>query len=257
MDLCLNGNLTEGYPSASQKARVLTEAWVAQNMFCPVCGNSHLNHFENNRPVADFFCSNCASQYELKSKQGELGTKIVDGAYSTMIRRITGNENPDFLFMSYSSHDMVVNDLIMIPRFFFVPDVIEKRAPLAQTARRAGWVGCIIHLEGIPKQGKIEIIRNGHEVERESVLERVRMSQCLRTENITARGWLLDVLSCVNKIEADTFTLEEMYRYEDELSVKHPENHNIRPKIRQQLQVLRDKGLILFQGNGRYRKALP
>ena len=38
------------------------------------------------------------------------------------------------------------------------------------------------------------------------------------------------------------------------LQARHPQNNNIRPKIRQQLQVLRDKGVIEFLGRGLYRK---
>lgn len=34
----------------------------------------------------------------------------------------------------------------------------------------------------------------------------------------------------------------------------YPENHHIREKIRQQLQLLRDKGIIEFVGRGRYKK---
>ena len=45
-----------------------------------------------------------------------------------------------------------------------------------------------------------------------------------------------------------------MYQFEDILKVKHPRNNNIRPKIRQQLQFLRDKGFIEFLGDGKYRK---
>ncbi len=32
----------------------------------------------------------------------------------------------------------------------------------------------------------------------------------------------------------------------------YPNNKNVRPKIRQQLQVLRDLGLIEFEGQGKY-----
>lgn len=256
MNLNFDRNLATYYHSNSQRARVLTESWIEQNMFCPVCGNNYISHFENNRPVADFFCPNCLSQYELKSKQGKFGTKVSDGAYETMIKRITGNENPDFLFMSYSLNEMVVNELILVPRFFFVPGIIEKRPPLSSSARRAGWVGCNILLSNIPQQGRIEIIRNGHEAEHRSVIEKVRMSYNLQIEGINERGWLLDVLNCVNKIPSDEFTLKEIYRFENELFISHPENHNIRPKIRQQLQLLRDKGYIRFLGNGCYRKVL-
>ena len=66
----------------------------------------------------------------------------------------------------------------------------------------------------------------------------------------------MDILNCVNKITTQLFTLEEMYTFEDLLHIKHPQNNNIKPKIRQQLQFLRDKGFIEFLGNGQYRKII-
>jgi type II restriction enzyme len=60
-------------------------------------------------------------------------------------------------------------------------------------------------------------------------------------------------LRCVQSLDRKRFTLQEVYaQFEDELSRLHPENKNIRPKIRQQLQVLRDKGQIKFVGKGTY-----
>lgn len=50
------GAVIEGYRSKTQLARILTETWVARNMYCPRCGHTHITHFENNRPVAGFFC---------------------------------------------------------------------------------------------------------------------------------------------------------------------------------------------------------
>ena len=38
------------------------------------------------------------------------------------------------------------------------------------------------------------------------------------------------------------------------LAGKHPDNHHIKDKIRQQLQMLRDNGIIEFIGRGHYRK---
>ena len=38
MDLRFNTSLAEGYKSASQIARVMTEGWLARNMYCPICG---------------------------------------------------------------------------------------------------------------------------------------------------------------------------------------------------------------------------
>lgn len=121
MQLNFDSSIISNYRSNSQKARILTENWVSSNMFCPRCGNSCVEHFENNRPVADFYCSKCYNEYELKSKSGTLEHKINDGAYETMIKRITGNKNPDFFFMSYSKKELKVKDFIFIPKHFFVP----------------------------------------------------------------------------------------------------------------------------------------
>ncbi|WP_298067880.1 DpnI domain-containing protein [uncultured Mailhella sp.] len=254
MDLKFNIKLGEKYRSSSQKARVLTESWVENNLFCPRCGHNKICHFSNNRPVADFYCPNCKSQYELKSKHGTLGTKIADGAYRTMIERITGNENPDFLVMSYSLSDMSVTNLVFIPKFFFLPDIIEKRPPLPPTARRAGWIGCNLLIDRIPQQGRISIISDGLEQNQKHILERVNASQKLNTYNILYRSWMMDILNCINAIPKYYFELSELYAFENILAEKHQNNHNIRPKIRQQLQLLRDKGIVEFIEKGKYRK---
>lgn len=254
MNLALDNSIIENYHSGTQIARVLTENWVNENMYCPRCGNLHIKHFENNRPVADFYCPSCNNEYELKSKDGVLGHKINDGAYSTMIERITSNDNPDFFFMSYSKQELKVKNFVLIPKHFFVPDIIEKRKPLAPTARRAGWVGCNILIDKIPEQGRINIILNGEIANVDYVVNKVNKSNLLETKDINSRGWLMDVLNCVNNISSKIFTLEEMYQFEKVLHIKHPQNNNIKPKIRQQLQFLRDKRFIEFLGNGRYRK---
>ena len=76
-----------------------------------------------------------------------------------MIKRIGENDNPNFLFMSYSMDQLVVRDLILVPQFFLTQEIIEKRNALSFGARRAGWVGCNILFGKIPMQGRIGIIR--------------------------------------------------------------------------------------------------
>jgi type II restriction enzyme len=73
----------------------------------------------------------------------------------------------------------------------------------------------------------------------------------------TARraGWrgcniLLDSVEAVGRQE---FELEHIYAFERQLSAMYPNNQNVRPKIRQQLQVLRDHGYLEFVGRGSYR----
>jgi hypothetical protein len=67
------------------------------------------------------------------------------------------------------------------------------------------------------------------------------------------RGWTLDVLNAVRSINRLEFTLDDVYAHEMPLAQIHPKNSHIRAKIRQQLQVLRDLGLIALRGNGRYK----
>lgn len=64
----------------------------------------------------------------------------------------------------------------------------------------------------------------------------------------------MDILHCVNAIESEIFTLDMIYFFKKELALKHPNNNNICAKIRQQLQQLRNRGIISFLGNGRYKK---
>lgn len=56
MELNLDRGIISNYHSGTQIARVLTENWVSKNLYCPRCGNLHIKQFENNRPVADFYC---------------------------------------------------------------------------------------------------------------------------------------------------------------------------------------------------------
>lgn len=253
IDLHFDKRIGKEYKSESQKIRVMSENWVSKNMFCPCCGYLHLNNLKNNESVADMKCSNCGEIFELKSHKGKVRGKINDGAYSTMIKRIKSVTNPELFVLQYSS-DYVVTDLTLVPKFFFVPQFIEERKPLIDTARRAGWIGCYILYSEIPQMGKIEIIRNGKFNSINEVVGRYSRLKKLEVSDICKRSWLLEVFDCVNSIESDEFCLKEIYEYAEVLQRKHVNNHHVEAKIRQQLQYLRDRGLIDFLGKGQYRK---
>lgn len=254
MDLRFDQSLSCGYKSSAQRIRVMSEAWLGENMYCPNCGNPRLSHLTNNSPVADFQCDYCGEIFELKSKSGILGKKIADGAYSTMIERITSDSNPD-LFLLHYSQAFAVTGLLLIPRFFFVPEIIEKRKPLAATAKRHGWVGCNILFGEIPEQGKIAVIQNSSVLNRQDVIHNYSRVKQLQTKSLESRSWLLDVLGCVNDISKNEFSLSDVYAYVELLRKKHVNNNNVEAKIRQQLQFLRNKGIIAFLGRGKYRKS--
>ena len=64
------------YSSGSQSARAWTEAWVSAWAYCPHCGNAKISSFPNNSPLADFFCTSCNEEFELKSQRGKFGAKF-------------------------------------------------------------------------------------------------------------------------------------------------------------------------------------
>ncbi len=247
-------SLAKNYKSSTQIARVLTENWVQKNSYCPNCGNESLSNYKNNKPVADFFCSSCDEDYELKSKNGKLGTKIVDGAYDSMINRVSSIQNPNFFFLTYNKKNWDICDFLLIPKHFFVPEIIEKRKPLSVSAKRAGWIGCNINLSKIPSIGRVFLIKHSKEIDKVTVLHKWKETLFLRKKVSEKKGWLLDILNCIDKIPNLDFNLQELYQFEDMLSYKYPSNKFIKDKIRQQLQLLRDNGIIEFKTKGNYRK---
>lgn len=73
--------------------------------------------------------------------------------------------------------------------------------------------------------------------------------------NKNPKGWIEDVFDCVKMIEQDVFSLDNIYIYEAHLASLHPNNNNIKAKIRQQLQNLRNNGKLEFINyNGTYKK---
>ncbi len=255
MNLLFDTKLAEGYSSNSQIARILTENWVKENSYCPSCGSLQLNEYENNRPVADFYCLNCKEEFELKSKNGKLTNTVTDGAYSTMIQRINSNLNPNFFFLTYSKQ-WSVNNFLIIPKQFFTTEIIIKRKPLTETARRAGWIGCNIDISNIASAGKIFLVKDAKQINRQTVKDSFNRTAFLREKSIDSKGWILDVMKCVDSISEETFSLDDVYKFETDLKLKHPQNNFIKDKIRQQLQLLRDKGIIEFTGRGNYKKIL-
>ncbi len=254
MQTIFNRIVAEKYTSPTQKVRVLSENWVQSQVYCPNCGNLSIDKYNNGRPVADFYCPTCGEDYELKSKKTAFGMKIVDGAYSTMIERLRASHNPNLFLLSYNWSTLEVLNLLVVPKHFFIPSIIEQRLPLSPTARRAGWTGCNIILERIPQSGRIHLIKNRFVEPKDVVLAGWQKTLFLRDEkDQKAKGWLIDIMGCIDKLLQHEFTLNDIYKFEPELRNKYPDNSHIKEKIRQQLQVLRDKGYLEFSGRGSYR----
>jgi type II restriction enzyme len=251
MNLQCRVDLATKYKAGSQIARVLTEDWCSREVYCPACDSNRLTGSKPNSPAIDFECAKCRQPFQLKGLKNWNPKKVVDAGYEAMISAIRADKTPNLLLLQYSSAWLVQN-LVLIPRMFFSESVIEKRKPLGANARRAGWVGCNILLREIPSDGKITMISAGVPLNKEQVRSEFSRIKGLSKVPPSLRGWTLDVLSAIRRLGKQDFSLKELYEFEPELKALHPRNENIRPKIRQQLQVLRDLGMIKFAGEGRY-----
>ena len=251
MNLECSLRLASGYKSASQIARVLTEDWCARELYCPACDSKRLSSSMANTPAVDFTCPRCEQLYQLKSLRHWNSVKIVDAGYEAMIRSIRADRIPNLFVLQYSSR-WSIDNLLLVPRMFFSESVIEKRKPLGPVARRAGWVGCNILLAQIPPDGKIAVVADGMTAPPDQVRREYARASKLAEVPPSVRGWTLDVLNVIRKLRKSEFSLGEVYTSSPQLGALHPQNQNVRPKIRQQLQVLRELGLIQFLGRGRY-----
>jgi type II restriction enzyme len=241
------------YTSKSQRARIGTECWALANLYCPNCNSPHLTSAPANNPAIDYDCPKCRSPFQLKSQSSKLGSRIVDAAYSTMIRAILENRTPNLFAIHYEPLRWRIANLILIPQFAFPLSAVEKRNPLSATARRAGWVGCNILLNAIPLDARIVVIREGKPSSPQHVRREYARLKPLATLDAKQRGWTLDVLNAIRSLGKSHFNLAEAYTLEGTLAQLHPANRHVRPKIRQQLQVLRDLGLLEFAARGEYR----
>lgn len=256
MNIYLPIKLGSTYTSRSQKARVITETWLENNVKCPFTGEN-LVKSPNNKEVEDFRNVSGTYVFELKSivrKSSSVCKTIMASSYDAMLRRISQpeSERSNFLLL-YHDGERVLN-LILIPYVFITKDTIVKRKPLAPTAKRAGWVGCNIDATKIPDAGKIYLIKDGVECPSDEVTAKLyaatRLNSFLRRDS-----WLLDIMNIVAR-QGNQFKLDDIYKYERALKVKHPRNLHIQDKIRQQLQILVKNGLLCRVSRGVYEKCM-
>jgi type II restriction enzyme len=251
MNLQCRVDLGRAYKAGSQIARVISEDWCVRELYCAACKSDRLLSSRANTPAIDFVCPECDQCFQLKGFKTWNQKKIPDAAYESMVRAIRSDRVPNLLVLQYSA-DWLIKNLLLVPSVFFSETVIEKRPPLSPTAKRAGWVGCNILLSRIPPDGKIAIVSNGSTVAERQVRREFSRIRKLSELPPTVRGWTLDVLTTIRRLGKTRFSLQELYASEPYLRSIHPRNQNVRPKIRQQLQVLRDLGLVQFTSPGNY-----
>ena len=240
------------YRSPAQIARVISESWFSQYGYCLACDTESLIRTAANTRCSDFFCPTCGHRYELKTFRRRPTASLVDGAYGALISRIMEGSAPTLLLLQRNP-SWIVESLTAIHSVFLTPSVIEQRKPLGPTARRAGWIGCNIRLDRIGPDGEIPVIKHGQVRTRKDVRRQFRRFVPLANIAPTERGWTTLTLSIVRSLPTSSFALSDLYARESEFRRSYPGNKHVQAKIRQQLQVLRDSGLLEFLGRGRYK----
>ena len=149
----------------------------------------------------------------------------------------------------------------------------DARIEIIKTGRRRGD-------ESLTEQSNERLLTSSPTiiVPPEEVREKFRRVKPLKDIPITQRGWTLDVLNVVRRLvesrrrghetpseksgmgqslltssPTNEFTTADAYVFTRELEKLHPDNRHVRDKIRQQLQVLRDAGLLLHVERGIWR----
>ncbi len=163
-----------------------------------------------------------------------------------MKRAILEDRAPNLFVLHYDLDTWAVRTVLLVPHFAFALSTLEKRPPLAPTARRAGWVGCNILLDKIPVHARILVVNEGTPRTSREVRASYNQLRPLEKLQVEKRSWTLDVLQVVQSLGKLEFT------HAGALAKLHPHNAHVRDKIRQQLQVLRDLGLLDFLGSGSY-----
>lgn len=251
MQLNCDLSIAEAYKSAPQRARVISEHWFFQNCYCLACTSDRLTRAAPNTQAMDFGCDNCGHRYEVKTFMKRPIRSLVDGAYAALLARINTGYAPTLCLLERDD-DWRIKSLTAIHSSFLTPIVVEQRTALGPHARRAGWIGCNIRLDRIPIDGEISVIREGVCIPKAEVRNRFRKFLPLGKLPPNQRAWTTLTLSAIRNLGKVEFDLSELYAMEPFFAQVYPNNRHIRPKIRQQLQVLRDLGILRFEGPGKY-----
>ena len=232
---------------------MLTEFWTANNIFCPICWSALVQH-KIDKPVNDLFCRDCKADFELKSSKGNLWKTIPWWAYDIMMKEMANN--PMHLFILKYAKDYTIKNFLVVPKYFFIPEIIQKRntSKVKQKNWKIRlWTWWNILFDKIPESWKIHYISNWTYKTRTEILKEWEKVKFLEKEKSSSKGWIFDIMICIEKLNKREFTLQDIYAFENELKLKHPKNNNIKPKIRQQLQFLRNKKYLEFIEKWKYK----
>lgn len=145
----LDMSVAEGFTSRSQIARIVLETWASMNLYCVHCARNDLSALPANAVVSDLMCAECSAQYQLKSKEGRFGDKVMGGEFNRYVAAAKAGAFPHLMLVEWDRRFSSVFVVRAISGSTVTPDRILPRNRLSVTAKRAGWQGCMIDIEGL------------------------------------------------------------------------------------------------------------
>ena len=126
------------------------EFWIEEHLPCPSCGGKLVKLTANEKSI-DHTCSSCSANWQAKASKNKLlrrdgSIKITGAEYQTTLSRVG---EWGIIAIQYCKDENKVLDIRTVSANKITEDCIIPRKPLSQNARRAGWQGCYILLEGV------------------------------------------------------------------------------------------------------------
>ena len=170
----------EHWKSQARIAGESGEIWCLKHLKCPFCEAS-LDDYEANYPVKDFKCNRCRNEFQLKTSKTfdpHSGTSITSSSFEKWYKAIQNDEQPNLLVMKYILREVCqikekienpfeidkntvslrghrifnkngfVEAVYLAEREHIDEDCLDKRGKLSKTARRNGWKGSYLSIEG-------------------------------------------------------------------------------------------------------------
>ena len=120
-------SLAAPYKSGCQRARVVTENWGKENLFCPNCESDQLACSPANAQAIDYVCPQCSAPFQLKSQASRIGDSIPDAGFYAMMKAIREDRTPNLFVLEYERDTWRVRNLLLVPHFAFTPSAIFRR----------------------------------------------------------------------------------------------------------------------------------
>src|SRR5919201_6479521 len=117
MRIDMPSEMASAYNSPSQRARVVSESWAAENLYCPCCEADRLQASRANTKVLDYTCLRCRSPFQLKASRAPFAKRVLDGAYTALRDAILSNNTPSLFLLQYDRDRWIVRSLTLIPWF--------------------------------------------------------------------------------------------------------------------------------------------